>query len=483
MEKIARIRTIALLGLTGGMLTVPAAAQNTNGLNSSSAASTVFNPNAGLPTPAASQTYRAVTPEPASSAPARSSSSSSKIDLQVAMKVSCIYNMENGGHVFQQGPRGTNVFILKDPSGDKLAVAYLSLSWIQRAQPAAGSSAYGTIKVVSDQLDYARGDVISGGVKSGHGKIDMCMQEDFKAAPDHAKCRPLSDIPFGVSPGTGDPERPIQVTDIDVSYTIDYDKKTIDVSSDKELVLSCAHPLYVPFLQGAPSAAAGANLTGGVIDRIKNFFKPKKKGFVDAQSPLVIDIDNTGKIDLTNVLKKEVYFDADGTGKKIRTGWIGPKAVFLVLDSSNDGRIASGRQLFGEFTDAAFDAERQTWFRRFYNGFQALAQYDQEQHGMIDASNPIWPKLRLWRDKNGDAQSTPDELTTLDQAGVESIDLAYEKTSHAEDYPEVEGNQIRFTSKATMKDGTKRLIGDVWFQYLRNVSAAPGKPSALQHAE
>ncbi len=52
------------------------------------------------------------------------------------------------------------------------------------------------------------------------------------------------------------------------------------------------------------------------------------------------------------------------------------------------------------------------------NGFEALAQYDLNDDGVIDENDAIFDKLMVWVDANGDGVSDKGELKTLKELGV-----------------------------------------------------------------
>ena len=93
----------------------------------------------------------------------------------------------------------------------------------------------------------------------------------------------------------------------------------------------------------------------------------------------------------------------------------------------------------------------------------ALAKFDFNSDGYIDRRDPVFEKLRLWRDDNHDGIVQQHELFTLTSLGVEVIDLRYDKR-----YFEIDkwGNQIRYKSVLKTSDQKLHFVFDVWLRYL-----------------
>jgi hypothetical protein len=124
--------------------------------------------------------------------------------------------------------------------------------------------------------------------------------------------------------------------------------------------------------------------------------------------PLVVDLDGDG-IELRPI-HQGVNFDFYGVGTKQATAWVSSDDALLVMDRNHDGAITSGLELFGNVDQA------------FMDGFTHLAQLDQNGDGVIDAQDPGFAELKLWRD-NGDAISQPSELLELSAVGMTAIPL------------------------------------------------------------
>jgi hypothetical protein len=157
-------------------------------------------------------------------------------------------------------------------------------------------------------------------------------------------------------------------------------------------------------------------------------------------SPIILDVQGDG-FSLTDA-QHGVDFDFFGTGKKIRIAWTSPDSddAWLVLDRDGDGLIDSGKEMFGNITAQPSSSDP--------NGFLALAEFDKRanggnEDGVIDSRDAVFPRLRLWQDKNHDGVSQSSELSTLVHLNVESIDLHYQEAKRVDQY----GNAFRFRSK------------------------------------
>ncbi len=174
-----------------------------------------------------------------------------------------------------------------------------------------------------------------------------------------------------------------------------------------------------------------------------------------AHSPLVLDLAGDGVE--ASAPEAGVQFDLLSTGHAVQSAW--PKAdnALLVLDRDGDGRISSGAELFGNASG-------------FGNGFLQLAELDQPARGgngdgIIDARDVAFSRLRLWRDRNRDGVSQPDELQALASARVVALSYAYASGAGRDRF----GNPIRQTGAYWLKGEKaflRRVMADVWFRYL-----------------
>ena len=176
-------------------------------------------------------------------------------------------------------------------------------------------------------------------------------------------------------------------------------------------------------------------------------------------SPVVVDVSGKGFV-LTDA-QDGVKFDIAGTGNFVQMAWTAPGAdnAFPALPGP-DGLVHNGKQLFGNFTPQPPGT---------YNGFAALAVYDQLSRGgngdgVIDNKDAIFSSLRLWIDANHDGISQPEELHTLPSMGVNSISLKYHLERRTDQY----GNVFRYAAQVNPADPSSvgKIAYDIFFVVL-----------------
>ena len=182
----------------------------------------------------------------------------------------------------------------------------------------------------------------------------------------------------------------------------------------------------------------------------KNNLRPNMDEAEKTQSPIVIDMNGDG---VKTVAKGgHVYFDHDGNGFAENTGWVDSNDALLVLDRNQNGLIDNGGELFGSNTMLASGEKAK-------NGFEALAEYDENQDGIINKNDSIWSKLQLWQDKNQNGLVDDDELTFLSDSQITSINVSYQNKNKTDEH----GNVHRESGQVTWADGHQTDATDVWF--------------------
>ena len=167
-------------------------------------------------------------------------------------------------------------------------------------------------------------------------------------------------------------------------------------------------------------------------------------------SPIILDLDRNG-INTTD--EWGYYFDHNGNGLRESTGWVGQGDGLLVRDINGNGVIDDGGELFGNNTLLKNG-------QKAANGFEALAEFDENGDGVIDANDAIYHELKVWVDANGDGKTDAGELKTLAELGIASIGTGYTESKHKDE----NGNLHKQIGEITFTDGTTSQAVDVWFE-------------------
>jgi Ca2+-binding RTX toxin-like protein len=175
---------------------------------------------------------------------------------------------------------------------------------------------------------------------------------------------------------------------------------------------------------------------GDLYNDIKDFMRDL------LSDPMVLDLDGDG-IELTSLANSVTRFDLDEDGVAERTGWVGPDDGLLVHDKNGNGLVDGIAELVGS---ARVD------------GFDALAPLDSNADGRIDATDPAFAALRIWRDINANGVSDAGELLTTAEAGIKSFNLTYSEVDR-----NIAGNTLARLGSYTRLDESTRDMGSVWF--------------------
>ena len=166
--------------------------------------------------------------------------------------------------------------------------------------------------------------------------------------------------------------------------------------------------------------------------------------------PLTLDLDGDGIETVASNGHKGALFDHSNDGIRTATGWVGKDDGFLVYDRNGDGVVNNGSELFGDNTPLK-NGERAA------NGYQALAELDDNGDGKVDAADSAFAKLRVWRDLNQDGISQEGELLTLEEAKVKALNLANKNA----DRDLGNGNTLAEEGTYTDSDGNEKQMGDL----------------------
>ena len=176
---------------------------------------------------------------------------------------------------------------------------------------------------------------------------------------------------------------------------------------------------------------------------------PREDGYI-VYDPLTLDLDGDGIEAIASNGHKGALFDHDKDGIRTATGWISKDDGLLIYDRNGDGVVNDGSELFGDNT-LLKNGERAA------NGYQALAELDDNGDGKVDTADSAFAHLRVWRDLNQDGISQEGELLTLEEAKVKALNLANQNR----DRDLGNGNTLAEEGTYTDSDGNEKQMGDL----------------------
>jgi hypothetical protein len=144
----------------------------------------------------------------------------------------------------------------------------------------------------------------------------------------------------------------------------------------------------------------------------------------------IVSTNQNSQYGLTSV-EDGVQFDIDADGDLDQVAWTeaGSDVAFLAIDQDGDGRIADGRELIGNHTISGITS-----------ALDVLIELSSSS-GMpsrLDRDNPVFAKIRLWRDTNHNGVSDAGELSRADNE-LSTIGLGYQPHRRIDSH----GNQSR----------------------------------------
>lgn len=168
-----------------------------------------------------------------------------------------------------------------------------------------------------------------------------------------------------------------------------------------------------------------------------------------AASPLVLDLDDSGTIDLLSLESSQAFWDNDQNGFRSHSGWISAVDGLLAIDLNENGSIDDNGELFGTATT---------------DGFSVLANYDSNADGVVTSEDAVWDDLIIWQDHDEDGLSEIGEIYTLSDFDIISINLTNVEVNQVN-----EGHAVTNTGTFIVDDGVSgpdtRIVHDVWLEY------------------
>jgi hypothetical protein len=129
------------------------------------------------------------------------------------------------------------------------------------------------------------------------------------------------------------------------------------------------------------------------------------------KDPLVVNFAGTAA-QLAGQSNQRFSFDLNGDGKAENLPMFASGSGYLALDLNNNGRIDSGKELFGPQSG---------------NGFAELALLDSDGNGWIDENDKDFNRLGVWTPA-AEGSGTLQSLTDL---GIGALSLAHVATPFA----------------------------------------------------
>lgn len=167
-------------------------------------------------------------------------------------------------------------------------------------------------------------------------------------------------------------------------------------------------------------------------------------------TPIVVNR-RSGQYDLSS-LENGVSFDIDASGRRKRTAWTEEDLELVWVDRNADGVVTDASELFGSAT-----ALPQGGLAA--NGFEAMRDLDWNNDNRLDAIDPAWSHLRLWRDANRNGVSESGETSFISASEIESLELDYHVIGRRDSH----GNRLRYKGMMTLRGNARRPYYDVLF--------------------
>ncbi|WP_108811931.1 putative Ig domain-containing protein [Sphingorhabdus sp. Alg231-15] len=132
---------------------------------------------------------------------------------------------------------------------------------------------------------------------------------------------------------------------------------------------------------------------------------------ISVASPIILDLDGDGT-EVVSAAQSNALFDLDADGVLDDTSWIGSGDAFLFLDRNGDGFVSGVNEI--SFVDDAEEAR---------SDLDGLRAFDSNGDTIFSAADDRFVEFGVWQDLNTNGAVDAGETFTLQDAGIESIDL------------------------------------------------------------
>ena len=193
---------------------------------------------------------------------------------------------------------------------------------------------------------------------------------------------------------------------------------------------------------------------------------PQQELVFSTISPLVLDLTGAG-IQTVGIGQAGVNFDLNNSGVNASVGWITPGEGFLVDLPAGATTITNGSELFGTATVLPNGQTAS-------NGFAALAAFDANGNGVINANDPIFNQLQVWVDTGKNGNTPTGKLFSLAELNIQSLNLKATVSNQTNN-----GNTIGLISSYTTTSGQTYELADVW---LSSTDASASTASQMAQA-
>ncbi len=168
-----------------------------------------------------------------------------------------------------------------------------------------------------------------------------------------------------------------------------------------------SHEAAVGYIRMAPTSADAARVKVGLAK-----LKDIPRGMI---TPIIFSLAKDQRLQ-ARLTSKIVCFDLDGDLEAEPHRWISADTYLLTWDPTGEGRVQSGRDLFGNVT----------WWLFWDDGYQPLAALDDDADGTLRGDE--LDGLAGWRDTDGDGVSDPGEVEPLSVLGITALATTAEQT-------------------------------------------------------